>query len=522
MRLAANRAVVRSVIVGLVLAVAVAVGYQLISSADDGGGPIRVGTTDRVTALDPAGAYDSGSWALYSNVYQSLLTFDPGATQPRPDAARACAFQGADLTVYVCRLRPGLRFAGGRPITAEDVKYSFDRVRRINDPRGPAPLFDTLAQVRADGPDKVVFTLRTPDATFPFKIATGAGSIVDRDTYPADHLHAGDGVTGSGPYVLKSYQPDDRAELRPNRHYRGAVTDVGGPVTIRYFRESADLSGAWRRKELDVVGRGMPPSEMAALKPGQDGITIMESAGATTHSLVFNTREKSAARDVAVRRAVAAVVDRDALARDVYRRTVEPLYSVVPQGITGHTTPFYDRYPEPDRATARALLLATGQTLPVRLSLGYAHGEVAKRETEELRRQLEATGLFTVRTVEHEWGEFQSGFAKGEYDAFLVSWVADFPDPDTFVAAQMGSGSSWHNGYQDEEVDELIQDTQRQSNRAAAVGDFRTLQQIAARDVPLLPLWQRKTQVLSTDSIAGTQYLSDGTGTWRLWRLSRL
>ncbi|WP_260867826.1 ABC transporter substrate-binding protein [Streptomyces sp. SAJ15] len=511
----------RVVIVAVLLALAGAGGYRLMSASDGEEKAIRVGTTDNVTALDPAGAYDGGSWAMFSNLYQSLLTFTPGSSRPEPDAARDCAFQGGELTRYVCLLRPGLRFSSGRAVTAEDVKFSFDRVRAIGDGKGPGTLLDTLKRVRAEGSDKVVFELRSPDATFPFKIATGAGSIVDRHDYPADRLRTGTRVTGSGPYLLDRYVKGDRAELRPNPDYQGAV-DTGAPVTVRYFTTAEELSAAWERRQVDVVGKDMPPRELADLNPADPKIKYMESTGATTRNLVFDLRGDSPMREPAVRRAVAAVVDREAIARDVHARTVDPLYSLIPQGMNGHTTPYYDTYPRPDPGRAERLLREAGIVAPVRFSLGFARGDTTEREAVTVRRQLEATGLFKVSLERREWEAFQEDFARGRFDAFLISWIADFPDPDTFTTPLVGPESAFHNGYREARVNRLIRATQFESERSRTVVDFRTIQRIVADDVPMVPLWQKKDTVLSTNSIAGTQYLADATGMWRLWKLRRI
>src|SRR5690348_11731842 len=86
----------------LVLAIVGVSGWQLLPAQDDKNKTIIVGTTDAVTSLDPAGAYDAGSWALYSNVFQSLLTFDPNGATPVPDAAKNCGFEGGGLRTYRC------------------------------------------------------------------------------------------------------------------------------------------------------------------------------------------------------------------------------------------------------------------------------------------------------------------------------------------------------------------------------------------------------------------------------------
>ncbi|MEU5423202.1 ABC transporter substrate-binding protein [Streptomyces sp. NPDC020667] len=506
---------------GALLLTAGAAGCGLGSPGEADRGPITVGTTDTVTALDPAGAYDVGSWALFGNLYQSLLTFTPGSSTPLPDAASRCGFRGHGLMTYVCTLRDGLKFGNGHDLTAKDVKFSFDRIRRIHAEQGPAPLLETLDAVETAG-QTITFRLKVPDATFPFKIATGAGSIVDATLYPADALRQGNGADGSGPYVLKGYRPGVSAELRPAKHYVGAVKPKGNAVTVRYFAGPEKLSEAWKRRSIDVAGRQLPPADIAGQSPSDTGSKLMESTGSVARSLVFNLRDGSPVRQTAVRRAIAAVVDRQALARDVHLRTVEPLYALVPQGLTGHTTSFFDAYPTSDAEKARTLLRQAGITTPVRFGLAYSQGAATDQEAALLKRQLEATGLFEVTTRHVPWAEFLAGYARGAYDTYCVSWLADFPDPDTFTTSIVGKDSALHSGYTNPRVEQLIRDTQQEEQRIRTSDDFRAIQKIIAEDVPLVPLWQKKEYVLGDADISGTEYLSDGTGTWRLWQLGRM
>ncbi|GAB2947683.1 ABC transporter substrate-binding protein [Streptomyces heilongjiangensis] len=504
----------------LVLTVAAIGGWQLLPAQRGTDRTITVGTSDPVTSLDPAGAYDAGSWALFNNVFQSLLTFEPGGANPVPDAARDCAFAGGTLTVYRCTLRQGLRFPGGREVTAADVKFSFDRIKRINADLGPAPLLDTLQSVSVDGPT-VSFRLTAPDATFPYKIATGAGSIVDRTAYPANRLRTDGGADGTGPYVLTSYTKDRQARLSPNERYRGAVQHSGRQVLVRYYQDSAALAEAWQARRVDVAARTLPPAVLAGLSPGDPDQRVTESDSTETRDLVLNVRENSPLHDRRVRQALAAVINREKLVSQVYQGTTDPLYSLIPAGVTGHTTSFFDTYPKPDPLRARRLLDAAGVSMPVRFTYGYAEGrESAVAEAAELKRQLEATGLFYVTTKAYPWADFQQRYADGRLDAYGVGWVADFPDPDTFSGPLVGTDGSLKNGYSSREADRLIRDGRRHEDRSRAVDDFKSLQDVVAQDVPLIPLWQRKEYVLSTEDVGGAQYLSDATGVFRLWRLT--
>ncbi|MEV5613534.1 ABC transporter substrate-binding protein [Streptomyces sp. NPDC052225] len=507
------------IIATLMVLVAAGVGaWQLLPDQGDKGRTITVGTTDAVTSLDPAGAYDAGSWALFSNVFQTLLTFEAGGTAPVPDAAEHCEFAGGGLRTYRCTLRDDVRFPSGRLMTARDVKFSFDRVRKINAKVGPASLFDTLGSVEASG-RTVTFRLSSPDATFPFKVATGAGSLVDRNVYPANALRSGDTVDGTGPYTLKSYTPGSKAVLAPNSRYQGPAKVPAHSTVLRYYKTSAALQSAWEKKAVDVAARQLPPELLSKLSTSDPQQRLIEVDSAETRNLVLNVRKGRPLHDRRVRQALAAVIDRDELVESVYQGTVDSLFSLVPRGITGHTTSFFDTYPKRDVARARELLREAGVSTPLRFEYAYSRGAASKAEAAEIKRQLESTKLFSVTTKYYDWAEFQTRYTGGKLDAFAVGWLPDFPDPDTFTAQLVRTGSGMHNGYSSKRVDDLIVSSQQYEDRSRTLKDLRLLQEEVARDVPLIPLWQRKEYVLSTEDITGGQYLSDGTGVFRLWSL---
>ncbi|MDX2621533.1 ABC transporter substrate-binding protein [Streptomyces sp. WI03-5b] len=505
-----------------ILAVLVIAGvgaWQLLPSDDADTSPITVGTSDEVTSLDPAGAYDAGSWAIYSNLYQSLMTFKSGAVVPEPDAAESCGFIGQKLQTYQCRLRDDLTFSDGRKITAADVKYSFERMLKIKADVGPSVLFPGLDTIVSEG-RTITFNLSARDATFPQKLATGAGSIVDPTKYPKDKLRTDNQVDGSGPYTLKSYEPGVLAELVPNPAYKGALKKTGGGVDIRYFEGSEALQAAWTAGDVDVTHRQLPADKLAELDPGATEQRVTEADSAEIRNLVFNVRDGSPMADKKVRQAVAWLIDRGPLVTKVYRNTVEPLYSLIPQGYIGHGTPFFDSYPQSDPDRARKLMQEAGVTLPLHITFAHRDDDANKEESTELVRQLEKDGLFKVTEKAVEWQAFQKGYAAGEYDAYTLGWLPDFPDPDTFSQPLVGRDSSLHNGYTSTKMDALIAATQQYSDRGRTAADFKELQELVGKDVPLVPLWQKKDYVVSKQSVSGSQYLSDGTGLWRLWELS--
>ena len=135
------------------------------ADGDAAGASIIVGTTDSLTTLDPAGSYDNGSFHVQTQVFSFLMSFEPGGATLAPDAAESCDFTSD--TVYTCTLKDGLTFANGNALTAESVKFSFERQLAIADPNGPSSLLANLASVAAPDAQTVEFTLTSPNRSDP-------------------------------------------------------------------------------------------------------------------------------------------------------------------------------------------------------------------------------------------------------------------------------------------------------------------------------------------------------------------
>ncbi|MFD0367055.1 ABC transporter substrate-binding protein [Streptomyces sp. NPDC059071] len=487
---------------------------------------IVVGTTSSPTTLDPAAAWDN-SWELFRNVFQTLVAFPTGSTIPKPDAAD-CAFkQGSSSRVYECRIHDGLTFSNGHKLDAEAVKYSIERIRTIDVEGGPNGMLGSLDKIDVVDPQTVVFRLNQPDATFPFVLATPAMSLVDPAEYPADKLREDGKLVGSGPYVLDSYTEGEKAELSRNQSYKGFADRKNGGVTIRYFKESEPMVAALKKKEIDATYRGLTAAEVVDLQadtPENQGLQLVESTGADIRYLVFNTKDSSVAK-LAVRKAIAQLVNRDELVNKVYQGTAEPLYSMVPKGIAGHTTKFYDRFGSPDAAKAKSILRSAGITEPVKLDFWYTtdrYGSSTAPEFAELKRQLEASELFEVTLHGKPWKEFQAGYQKGEYPVFGRGWFPDFPDPDNFIAPFVGKKNVLGTPYVSPEItDELLPKSRRESDRAAVTDEFTQAQEIMVQDVRLLPLWQGKLYVAASEDIAGGERALDPQTVMQMWELSR-
>ncbi|MEU8529922.1 MULTISPECIES: ABC transporter substrate-binding protein [Streptomyces] len=484
-----------------------------------------VGTTSSPTSLDPAAAWDN-SWELYRNVFQTLVAFPTGSSTPQPDAAD-CKFSDATSKVFECTLRSGLKFSNGHPLDAKAVQHSIERIRTINHKGGPNGMLGSLDTIETVGANKIVFKLNQSDATFPFVLATPAMSLVDPAEYPKDKLREDGKLLGSGPYVLDSYEKGKEAVLTRNASYKGFADRKNGGVTIKYFEKSEPMVTALKKKEIDAIYRGLTAEEVVDLqekKKGNEGLQLVESSGADIRYLVFNSADP-VARKLPVRRAIAQLIDRDALVGKVYQGTAEPLYSMVPKGIAAHTTKFFDRYGDPDVDKARKILREGGITKPVELTFWYAtdrYGSATAAEFAEIKRQLDASGLFKVTIQGKKWEDFQKGYQNGQYPVFGRGWFPDFPDPDNFVAPFVGKDNVLRTPYESPQITgTLLPRSRKVSDRGSVSKDFETAQEIMAGDVRLLPLWQGKLYVAASEEVSGGERALDPQTVMQMWELGR-
>ncbi|MEU9235499.1 ABC transporter substrate-binding protein [Streptomyces subrutilus] len=497
------------------------------SNAGSGKGVV-MGISDKVKSTDPASGYDPGSWLLFNNVFQSLLSFPKGGTTPEPDAAESCGFEGGDSKLYKCVLRPGLKFSNGHALTSKDVKFSFERTLKINDENGPAVLLASIAGIDAPDDRTVVFRLKTSDATFPSKIASGAGSIVDHSEYPADKLRTDNKAVGSGVYKLDSYN-DKSASFSVNDKYTGKAKAKNTGVTLKFFNgDQAGLKSVLESGDVDFAFRGLAAKDVAALaavKTGDNKIDVVQGAGAEVEHMVFNVNDPVVGK-LPVRKAIAYLVDREALVRDVYAGTATPLYSVVPAGIAGHTTPFFDRYggsPQPEKA--KAVLKAAGINGKVKVTLYSTpsrYGPSADQQFEVIAKQLNDSGLFEADMKSVEYEQYEKDIQEGKYGIYVKGWVPDYPDADNFTQPFFGPGNVLGNNYDNKEISgTILPSTSAKSDRTAANTDYDRLQDIVADEVPLLPLWQGKQYAVTRQNVTGLQWSLDASTVFRFWEISK-
>ncbi|WP_456695023.1 ABC transporter substrate-binding protein [Aeromicrobium sp. P5_D10] len=532
------------------VAVAAAAGLALGAcgqSKDDdsaGDGALVVGTTDKVVSIDPAGSYDNGSLNVQTQVYQYLLNFPEGSTELTPDAAEKCDF--STPTTYVCTMKPGLKFANGNPLTASDVAFSYQRIITIKDPNGPSSLLGAMKSVEATDDSTVTFTLNAPnDQTFPQILVTSAGPIVDEDTYPADKVLDDDAAVKakgfSGPYTITKYSKNQLAEFKANPDYNGTY---GKPktsdVTMKYYAKPENLKLDIKNKAIDVAFRSLTPTDIADLEK-TDGINVVTGAGGELRYITFNLKTMPGddlKQKLAIRQAMASSIDRTEIAKQVYKDTYTPAFSMVPEGQAGATEAFKDAYGEaPDKDAAKKFLDDAGVSTPVTIKLQYNpdhYGSSSDQEYNAVKRQLEESGLFKVDLQSTEWVTYSTEYNADAYPVFQLGWFPDFPDADNYLSPflspyddkQPGNFTNSHynelgTDYADSEMTKLLDSERTDGDKGSREATLKQIQDRIAAEVPYLPLLTGSQVAIGVDGVDGLDKTLDASFKFRFSSLSK-
>lgn len=529
-------------VAGLSIAALALAGCSAGGSNGSGGGgdSITIGTTDKITTLDPAGSYDNGSFAVMNQVFPFLMNTPYGSPDVEPDIAESAEFTAP--TEYTVTLKPGLKWANGNDLTSSDVKFSFDRQLKIADENGPSSLLYNLDSVEAVDDTTVVFHLKSEnDQIFPQILSSPVGPIVDEDVFSADALTSDDeivkGEAFAGQYVITSYKMNELISYAANPDYEGIL---GAPktdkVNVKYYADSSNLKLDVQEGNIDVAFRSLSATDIDDLKKN-DKVKVVDGPGGEIRYIVFNfntqpygatTPEADPAKALAVRQAVADLIDRDEIATQVYKGTYTPLYSYVPAGLTGQVDALKPLYGDgnggPDADKAKASLEAAGVTVPVELNLQYSNDHYGPSSGDEyalIKDQLEASGLFKVNLQTTEWVQYSKDRSSDVYPAYQLGWFPDYSDADNYLTPFFLIENFLANHYNNQEVNDLILQQAVTADPAERTALIEQIQEKVAADLSTVPYLQGAQVAVVGADVTGAEDTLDASFKFRYAALAK-
>jgi peptide/nickel transport system substrate-binding protein len=467
--------------------------------------PLIIGTTDKLSGdIDPAEAYDFHTWELFRNVSRGLLAYKIGTTELTLGLAAEWPTVSANGLEYTFKLKRGVKFSDGTPFNADVVKHSIDRVIKLQgDPSWLVISF--VKEVQVLGEYTVKFVLKNAVGFFPALVASVPYFPVSPDVYPMDQIVAEpENYPALGPYMVKSLIRDVELVLVANPNFYGS-NPKEETVIIKYFADATSMRLAVENGEIDIAWKTLNPADIEDLAT-KSNLNMIEAKGAYIRYLCFVT-DTAPANSELVRQGVSYALDREAIARLVFFNQVDPLFSMVPNGMWGHI----DAFGKYDPQKARQILARAGynRSNPLEVPLWWTpthYGDTEQDVASVLKDSMEKTGVIKVTLQSAEWASYVDNFDRHNMLLFLLGWYPDYIDPDNYTAAfaQSGPASDGLGIFlNDPRMDRLLDTAARDPEQSNRVDHYRKVQEYWTEAVPTVPLFQGKLYLATQTNISG-------------------
>ena len=424
------------------------------------GGNITVTYKDDVATLDPAIGYDWQNWSMIKSLYDGLMDYEPGTTELRPGLAESYDIS-EDGKVFTFKLREGVKFHNGRVMTADDVKYSLDRVTNPATQSPGAGFFGSiegydavssgevteLSGVKVLDEQTVEITLSRPDATFLHVMGLNFASVVAKEAVEAAGADFGKTAMGTGAFKLADWTIGQKLVFEKNQDYWREGLPYLDSVTFEVGQEPIVALLRLQNGEVDVPGDGIPPAKFQeAMGDPEQAARVIE--GGQLHTGYITLNVKMAPFDnVDVRKAVNMAINKERITQVINGRAV-PATQPLPPSMPGYTEG-YEGYPY-DPEAAKALLAEAGFSDGFETELFVMNTDPNPRIAQAIQQDLSKIG---VKATIQSLAQASVIAAGGEADQAPMiwsggmAWIADFPDASNFYGPILGCDGAVQGGW---------------------------------------------------------------------------
>src|SRR5919206_284992 len=464
-------------------------GVPLLGGSARADEPRRGGTLIAAFSADPAG-FDpvrgpSGmSHVVIEQVYSTLMALAPDA-KPYPELAERYEASPDGLT-YTFFLRQGVKFHNGDELTAEDVKFSFDRLRAKDSGYSYGSQVETIDSVDVLDPHTVRFRLTKPTGPFLVYMAFPGSSIVPKKLVESGHdLNAQ--PVGSGPFKFVSYQPRTAIKFERNPDYFEAGKPYFDAMEYRIISDITALTNAVISGQANFSNE-IPAKDWSKVKstPSLAAVTLEGSRyywllPNNTHPPLDNSK---------VRQAVAVAINRKAIVQGAFFGLATPILGgVIPQWNWGYADILFFK-PEGDPARAKQLLAEAGVPNGFETSMTIASSFPPMMAMAPIiQANLAAVGIKAkIGTMEipRYWDEVWS---TSNFDITTMYWVSPLADPDDFVSNNYKCGMAINvQKYCSKSMDEILEQAKSAPSQDERKALYRKMQELSLEEMGQVPL----------------------------------
>ncbi|MEB2288056.1 MAG: ABC transporter substrate-binding protein [Anaerolineae bacterium] len=513
----------------LVLLVVVSLGITFAGTAAAQGEEkvLVVGLSEDYKSLDPSRAYEPGGSLIHVSVYDTLVTFPSDSVgEILPNLAASWDISDDGL-VYTFALRDDVVFSNGDPLTAEDVVFSFNRMKNLKG--NPSFLADTIASVEATDDLTFVMTLNQPDPAILAKLIFDAFSVLNADEVRAnggtDAPDAAETDTaepwlmnhsaGTGPYIVESYEPTVQTVLVRNPNYWGEPAYFDR-IIIRNLPETSTQKLALEAGDIDIA-----MDVIADQVPSFESNPDIEVFSTQSDTLIFLLCNQDPAiggpvSNPLVQKAIRYAVNYEEL-RFLSGKGANNPAAMVPIGFGGALDPSEGLTRDLDMA--RSLLAEAGYPNGFEINFEYPDWNYIGTDfgivAQKVQADLAEVGI-KATLVPQEFQTSLDAYRSGRQGFSLWLWNPDYQDTLDYVeflpGGVVGNRANWTDANADPEILALRDAVKVETDAATRNELFREIQLYEQESGPFVPLFQPGVHFAFRSDLQGFNYNSQ----WRV------
>jgi len=453
--------------------------------------------------LDPGHTSIDVEEFLVKDLQEGLTVYD-AAGKIVPGAAESWSVSADGLT-YTFKIRANAKWSNGDPVTAADFVYSFGRIEDPKEAAGYANILYPIKNAEAINGGKadlstlgakaiddktLALTLERPTPYILQLLAHQTALPVNKaaiEKFGKDWVKPGNMVS-NGAYMLTENVANDHITMVKNPNYWDTANVKIDKVIDYPIEDQAASQQRYLAGELDMVFN-FQASQREFLK-GKIGDQVHVWPSVANYYYVFDMRQPPF-DDARVRQALSMAIDRDFLSEKIFSGANLPLYSYVPPGIENYApaVPDFASMSQLDREDkAKELLKAAGYGeggKPLKIEIRYNTNDNHKKAALAVADNWKAVGaevtLFNSDVKTH-YAYLQSG---GAFNAARAAWVADYADPENFLAMNVSSNKTFNYAhYSNPDYDALMKKSYEERDPAARAKILEQAEALLARDQP--------------------------------------
>ncbi|KXG83956.1 ABC transporter substrate-binding protein [Agrobacterium bohemicum] len=476
---------------------------------------------DDIISLDPGEAFEITTAEVTGNTYSKLVSIDIADTSKvKGDLAESWTTSEDGLT-YTFKLKQGLKFASGNPLSAEDVAFSMERAVKLD--KSPAFLLtqfglngdNVTEKAKATDANTFVLTVDKPYApSFVLNVLTATvASVVDKKlvmekakavTPSADYKYDSDfgneflktGYAGSGPYKILGWKANEAVILEANPNYYAEKPKLKR-VVYRHMKESSGQRLALENGDIDVA-RNLEPGDMEAVSK-KEGFTVISAPKGTVYYLGLNQKNENLKKPEVVE-AFKYLVDYEGIGATIIKGIGEIHQTFLPKGQLGAL----DENPyKLDVAKAKELLAKAGLKDGFTVTMDVRNTQPVTGIAENMQQTLAQAGI-KLEIIPGDGKQTLTKYRARQHDIYIGDWGSDYFDPnsnaETFTINYDNSDEgknktlAWRNAW---DVPELTKETQAallEKDNAKRAAMYQDLQKKVLESGPFVVI-EQKTEI---------------------------